>query len=81
MSLAALPTSSIVKTLEQNGLSFKNLPKKQKMCGFILHGQGFIQDFSLGWGNVDACKGCMCVLVHLPGFIEILKSKKCQIQL
>ena len=74
MSLAALPTSCIVKTLEQNGL-FKNLLWVKKIIityvwYFILHGQAFIQPYRifLWWGNVDACTGCMYVLVHLLGF-------------
>ena len=35
-------------------------------------------------GNVDACKGCMHMLVHLLDSYEILdifKDKKCQVQL
>ena len=50
--------------------------------------QGFIQDFYLGWGNVDACKGCMRASVHLLGFfvdlneiLDIFKDNSHQIQL
>ena len=30
--------------------------------------EGFIQEFFLGGGNVDTCKGGMHVSVHPPGF-------------
>ena len=32
--------------------------------------------FSLGGGNIDACKGCMGALVHLLDFLDIFKDKK-----
>ena len=35
----------------------------------VMSVQGFIQDFFLGRENVDACKGCMHVLVHPLGFL------------
>ena len=48
------------------------------------HNIGFIQDFFLGVGNVDACNRRMRVLIHPLGFVEtldIFKNKNHRIQL
>ena len=36
--------------------------------------QGFIQEFFLERGNIDASNGCMPVLVHLLGFCRFEKN-------